>query len=364
MPSKESFFKIIILLIFFYLYLYYFHHLDYLNSNEKVRTESIINRVYLPSFKLSSKQLEIIKLENELFSNCSSVKKSDPDSGQLLYLDYIKHVRNYRINRNEFCDENPGLTAIIFVWSRVNGFQQREAIRHTWAQSLYRKKSSIKVLFVLGSTHNKKFQSRVEFENSKYEDILQFEFTDSYHNCTLKSIGVLRWTLFFCPNIKFLMKSDDDILVNTENLKNFVNKYKDTKQTIFGVKAVNWDVFRTRKSKWFISRRTYPFPQWPDFIVAAHLMTSDCVMDLYQKCLEKLPAIILEDVYITGILAQNTSIRLVDEKGFIRRYHYHHDHFDIIKKTLNFELFNQSISIGHGFKAQDYYRFWTTVTHF
>ena len=193
-------------------------------------------------------QSKILNLENDLFSNCSDEEQSDPETNQLLYRDYVKYVREYRINRKEFCTENPGLTSIIFVWSQVNGLKQREAIRQTWAQSLYRNQSSIKVLFVLGSTDNNEFQSSVEFENSKYEDILQFGFTDSYHNCTLKSIGVLRWTLFFCPNIKFLMKTDDDILVNTENLKNFIDKHRETKRTIFGYKAIKWFVFRNKDS--------------------------------------------------------------------------------------------------------------------
>ncbi len=37
---------------------------------------------------------------------------------------------------------------------------------------------------------------------------------DTYHNLTLKTVMGLKWASIFCPQAKFVLKTDDDIYVN------------------------------------------------------------------------------------------------------------------------------------------------------
>ena len=51
------------------------------------------------------------------------------------------------------------------------------------------------------------------------QDILQWDFVDTYHNLTMKSIMTLKWASSSCPTTKFVVKMDDDVFFNVANLK-------------------------------------------------------------------------------------------------------------------------------------------------
>ena len=55
-----------------------------------------------------------------------------------------------------------------------------------------------------------------------HQDILQWDFMDTYNNLTIKSILALKWAPAFCSNAKFVIKMDDDVFLNAINLANFL----------------------------------------------------------------------------------------------------------------------------------------------
>lgn len=58
-------------------------------------------------------------------------------------------------------------------------------------------------------------QVSLESENDRYHDILQGSFKDTYRNMTYKHIMALKWVLYYCPEVRYVLKSDDDTFVNT-----------------------------------------------------------------------------------------------------------------------------------------------------
>jgi len=58
----------------------------------------------------------------------------------------------------------------------------------------------------------------VEEESLHYSDIIQEGFVDSYNNLTLKSVMMLKWVLSNCHSVRYIMKTDDDMFVNINNL--------------------------------------------------------------------------------------------------------------------------------------------------
>ncbi len=135
-------------------------------------------------------------------------KISNPEKTKLLYNDYVKYITFHRINKINFCGENfvQTLSSLIFVLTRGNAFEQLNAIRKTWAKNLNSENinSKTKILFVLGSSESYSLNNEVIEEDKKYNDLIQWEFIDNYYNCTLKAIGILRWTLFYCINVSLL----------------------------------------------------------------------------------------------------------------------------------------------------------------
>ena len=56
-------------------------------------------------------------------------------------------------------------------------------------------------------------------------------FQDTYRNLTLKTVMGLKWSAIFCPQAKFVMKTDDDIFVNLPFLHDAIAKNEITRIT-------------------------------------------------------------------------------------------------------------------------------------
>ncbi len=204
--------------------------------------------------------------------------------------------------------------------------------------------SKTKILFVLGSSQSYSVNNDVVEEDEKYNDLIQWEFIDSYYNCTLKAIGILRWTLFYCKNVKFIMKTHDDILVNPLMLNKFFADIINSKNTIYGRIAKGWKPIRSHKSKWYLSYETYPQSIFPGFVPGPYIISSDSIYFIYEEILNSLPALAFEDIYITGVIAEKLNISRINSNYFVRL-----DWLEIIPKDIDYELFKSNILFIHNF---------------
>ncbi|MCA9460432.1 MAG: hypothetical protein KC550_07845, partial [Nanoarchaeota archaeon] len=57
-------------------------------------------------------------------------------------------------------------------------------------------------------------RDKLRLENELYADIVQEDFQDAYKNLTYKGIMALKWIKEYCPNAKYILKVDDDIISN------------------------------------------------------------------------------------------------------------------------------------------------------
>ncbi|XP_037555605.1 beta-1,3-galactosyltransferase 9-like [Dermacentor silvarum] len=67
---------------------------------------------------------------------------------------------------------------------------------------------------MLGKPRSDAVQERIAQEDALHEDIVQGIFVDTYKNLALKSLIMLHLAASFCPNAKFVLKIDDDVLLN------------------------------------------------------------------------------------------------------------------------------------------------------
>lgn len=79
----------------------------------------------------------------------------------------------------------------------------------------------LQVIFLLGRA-NSTFQPLIEREADEFGDILQGTFIDSYRNLTYKHAMGLRWVTTACPSADFILKTDDDVFVNTAYLESYL----------------------------------------------------------------------------------------------------------------------------------------------
>ena len=58
------------------------------------------------------------------------------------------------------------------------------------------------------------------------QDILQWDFLDTYRNLTIKSILALRWAAYSCREAAYVVEMDDDVFLHTPNLVRLLEKKK------------------------------------------------------------------------------------------------------------------------------------------
>jgi len=213
-------------------------------------------------------------------------------------------------------DEGEAVKLLIIITSAPAHRDARLAIRQSWGHFGTRK--DIAIGFLVGAA-GLSTDDAIAAENYMYNDIIRGRFVDSYNNLTLKTISMLEWVDANCPRASFILKTDDDMFINVQKLLGFIEKHSADKRTIYGRLAKRWKPIRNKKSKYYVSPQQYAPATFPQFTTGpAYLMTRDCVHDLYTKALDE-TYLKLEDVYTTGIVAQQVVIKRIQVNEFLNR---------------------------------------------
>lgn len=201
---------------------------------------------------------------------------------------------NYRFTINsKICHNNEFLVALVCI--SVDSFEQREIIRKSWANSEF-----FKIVFLVGSSLNISVNRLVQEENKVFMDIIQQDFVDSYSNLTLKTIMGLKWVSQYCSNVKYVLKVDDDVVVNVPILVSYLKNIKQIDNYYMGSFQKAAPVHRF-KSKWAVHNSEYsgkcypPYHQGPAYIISGRFVSVLFNISKFTKLFK------LEDVYM-GIL--------------------------------------------------------------
>ncbi|EFX64346.1 hypothetical protein DAPPUDRAFT_66289 [Daphnia pulex] len=180
------------------------------------------------------------------------------------------------------CANNPKL--LLVVKSALTHFEQRQAIRETWGDEMQFSTIEIRRVFLLGTGFNPEIQRKVDEESEMFNDIVQADFVDDYHNNTLKTMSGFKWAVEHCSPVQFVAFSDDDMYVSTKNLLRFFNEASNLNENL---KLYAGYVFhsppqRHQPSKWFVSLEEYPYHLWPPYVTAgAYVVSREALLDLY-----------------------------------------------------------------------------------
>ncbi len=176
-----------------------------------------------------------------------------------------RHDFEYILNpADKICTRNSSILVIVYVHSAPGNLKRRISIRETWAkQSLF---TRMRLVFMLGvNSKNLKIQKLLELESNVYGDLVQENFEDSYKNLTYKGIMSLKWIAEYCSEAKYVLKVDDDIIVNTFTLFRHLKSLQShelTRNKKRTVMCLVWNrmlVQRQKDQKWYLSYDEYKY---------------------------------------------------------------------------------------------------------
>lgn len=261
-----------------------------------------------------------------------------------------RYESGFNVPQEELCLNNGReLKVLVLITTAPDHEKHRTAVRQTWGHFSGRK--DVVMAFMVGRT-SQELQARLDQENEIFGDIIQANFFDHYSNLTLKTVAMFEWVKTYCSETHFVLKTDDDMFINVPLLLSFVESKPNDQRVIYGRMAKGWKPVRNKKSKYYIDTNTYSKARYPDFLTGpAYLLTSDVVDDIYQKALDT-TFFVLEDVLVTGIVAEslrirrigdsrfrNEKIKLTDTCSLLKTISIHmvkyEEQFDIYKRTLD-----------------------------
>lgn len=260
-------------------------------------------------------------------SNMLPILDDNPDENITNKLINLKNFE-YLINQpacyyDKNANETDSLITVILIHSAPTNFQKRITVRETWGQ----KSSKSRIFFVLGATNSTSLQNQLFEENEQYNDLIQGNFLDSYRNLTYKHVMSLKWFVNNCPNVKFLLRADDDIFVNLPyiyqimhfdidslNMNNLIVCHKMSDNSI---------VIRRRTSKWRVSKKEYGEKFYPGYCFGyAIIYTNSAVRKIYRQAQNETSFFWVDDIYVSGVLRQRSNVSII---SFESHYYINED---------------------------------------
>lgn len=313
-------------------------------------------------------QVNVLKLVSQLRSN----RKPDVEPKYQHNIPYIMDSRGKCLNE---LGRPITVRLLYLIKSKYDHFANRQAIRVTWGRENRFSDVIIKRLFLLGVPPAKDLhlQKQINEEETKFHDIIQSNFTDSYYNNINKALMGLNWVIKHCPTAEFIFFADDDYYISTKNVfrylrkpnfypKHLVRPFFDAdvesqgagkpekspghaldpkKSKLTGrIKHKGGDddqdeeirrlsespmyvgyVFPSSKphrlsvSKWAIDLNEYPYSYYPPYVTAgAYILSKESLLMFYYTSLYTKP-FRFDDIYL-GILAKKCYVEPVHNQYF------------------------------------------------
>lgn len=147
-----------------------------------------------------------------LFSNSNNFLQSEKS--------FKRYLRFIQRPSSKLCHQTEKKFILAYIFGRVDSFDKRKAIRETWANK--QKFPLLKAVFVTALSKTDEINKNLIEENLVYGDVIQGNFIDSYRNLSYKSLLAFKWISKNCNNAQYILKIDDDVVLNTNLLMDFL----------------------------------------------------------------------------------------------------------------------------------------------
>ncbi|XP_053677288.1 uncharacterized protein LOC128727404 [Anopheles nili] len=200
---------------------------------------------------------------------------------------------------------------LVLIHSAPDNLAKRNTIRSSWGLSDAR----ARLIFLMGAVNSTTSQRAIEHESRTYDDIVQGNFVDAYRNMTYKHVMALKWFVYHCPGARYVLKTDDDVFINTPVLYDVLEQVATLRNLLLCQLVTNQNVKRTHRSKWFVSWREYPSRSYPPYCPGYTILYSADVAWLLYREAQRQPFFWIDDVHITGTVAQRVNVTVTPMDG-------------------------------------------------
>ncbi|CAF0814401.1 unnamed protein product [Adineta steineri] len=280
---------------------------------------SVILQQYQPSSATTTTTTEVIISHNKNTGNLTGKLKNTGnqdanDNPNGFHPFYQVHGRIQFKNPPKFnpCHEiDPSKTLLLAILSRASNAHIREAIRQTWGAHKTYNNIDIRTTFIVAVDDT--MIQQIELEQAIYHDVIQVNLPENYAVVSYKELAALCWSRYFCSDIKYIFKADEDIHLNTPLLTSLVNGFMKNESLADIPMIFGWFRYKSRvdrTGRYLVTEEEYPGFYYPPFTFGiGYLLTKTGRDNLCVSALRPHPVTRVGDAYITGILRDHAMVR-------------------------------------------------------
>ncbi|XP_030583062.1 N-acetyllactosaminide beta-1,3-N-acetylglucosaminyltransferase 3-like [Archocentrus centrarchus] len=214
------------------------------------------------------------------------------------------------------------LISSLLLKSSPANYERREVLRKTWAKERLHNGVWIRRIFISGTSgggfEKERLNKLLEVEQHEHNDVLQWDFSDTFYNLTLKQILFLEWMERNCPNARFLLNGDDDVFANTGNMVDYLQSLKDndgSKHLFTGHLIQNVGPIRSSGSKYFIPVQVQESDSYPPYCGGGGFLLSGYSASVIHSMSKSINLLPIDDVYM-GMCLPKAGLGPVSHMGF------------------------------------------------
>nr|XP_019953981.1 PREDICTED: N-acetyllactosaminide beta-1,3-N-acetylglucosaminyltransferase 3 isoform X1 [Paralichthys olivaceus]XP_019953982.1 PREDICTED: N-acetyllactosaminide beta-1,3-N-acetylglucosaminyltransferase 3 isoform X1 [Paralichthys olivaceus] len=237
-------------------------------------------------------------------------------SGNIQDFLYYRHCQHFSMildipDKCGGADKSAEIFLLLVIKSSPMNYERREVLRKTWAKERSHNGMQVRRLFISGVTGSHVEEERqnklLEMEQNEYNDILQWDFRDTFYNLTLKQVLFLEWMERNCPKARFLLNGDDDVFVNTDNMVEYLQGLREnngSKHLFTGHLIQNVGPIRSPGNKYYVPVQVQESDSYPPYCGGGGFLLSGYTAMVIYKMSKSIPFIPIDDVYMGMCMAK------------------------------------------------------------
>lgn len=221
----------------------------------------------------------------------------------------------------------------------------RSALRRAYSSDELRELGITRVFLLgkldeSGSKKSGVTESAIRNEAERFGDIVQGNFYEAYRNLTYKHLMGLKWASENCIHARYIVKQDDDIVINLYEIVNKLKSFAHESDVFGGYVLKGMRTVREPANKWYVKKDEYDADTYPDFLSGwLYFVSRETAAILVRHSETCNKYFWIDDVFVTGILRHELNIPLIDFHDFYTTdYRFLHCCIEGMKRNLKCEF--------------------------